>query len=374
MRRAWLVAGLLVTALLIGVAPASEITVNMLPYAEYGGPGDPNYPFGQTTVFRGLISNPSTLTVIPSIFITDATAKGGASGVFSGFDLDFAILDIDGDLSTTYDQFRPSSAQMVSIGGIRNPSPYQPTSMHPGSLFGLDKNGNVMDVASLGKNDANFAYGNLTVNTSSGWVTIGDGGQIRLNYNNIALRGAQGMYLFLGEVGKKDEYSGGKVTVLEPSRTKTIIMSRGNIGNTYESRTIHGPDLSNPNDPGEAVFIDGSRFGGTSFTWYFEDKNGTDPNNPATWNLYASGAHLNTLYFSYQQLKSLFGYTDYKWYRIHEEISDGINPTWIYDVDIQLTPEPGTMTLMTIGGIGILLDRRRRRKGQNKALPAVQTT
>jgi hypothetical protein len=60
-----------------------------------------------------------------SASITDSGQLGGQTGVFSGCDIDFLLLDADGDLSTTGDQVMPLLATAtVAAGAIRTPTPY----------------------------------------------------------------------------------------------------------------------------------------------------------------------------------------------------------------------------------------------------------
>jgi len=350
MRRALLVLGLLLGPCLVAApAPAALVDVAMNPYADYNGPGG-SYSYGQTTIFRGLITY-SEITVIPDILISDWNGgTGGADGVFSGFDLDFLVLDKDGDLSTTYDQYKPTSAVIVKQGVIRNQtgSLYQSTVANPGPLFGLKADGTLNAlVATLGTRDANFVYGNMAVDTSYGWVSLGNGGQIRVSFGNVALD-SSGMYLFLGEVGKRDEFANGKVQLDVPSSINHITMT---LGGKY---ILH---------PGDVVVLSGLD-GDSTRTWSWKI-------NPSSTTY--TDAYGPSLALSYEQLQSNFGFdTYYHWYTVSLDVYHTDGTHGYYTSEILLTPEPGTMTLMTIGAIGILLDRRRRRKAVNAAVMAKQ--
>ena len=171
---------------------------------------------GQSSIYRTAISG-TQLQEIQAIELTDAKAGGGSDGVYSGFDLDFVILDRDGDLSTTNDQIFPIVANStVSSGGIRNPqsTSFVPTSLRPGILFGLDAAGEIdASLATLSTRDAVFFPGN-PVDSVSGWVTLGDGGRISISFPLTTLDSAEEIFLFVGEVGaNNDEFLAATVEV-----------------------------------------------------------------------------------------------------------------------------------------------------------------
>jgi hypothetical protein len=92
---------------------------------------------GQSTIFRGELGA-SGLAQLGSVSIVDSNSgTGGSPGVFSGFDLDFVFLDLDGVYATTSDRvFGQTFA--FSTGAIRptSDSAFQPSAMHPGPTFG----------------------------------------------------------------------------------------------------------------------------------------------------------------------------------------------------------------------------------------------
>ena len=156
---------------------------------------------GQTTLFRGALGGLG-LTQIASISISDSNSGlGGSPGVFSGFDLDFAILDLDGDFSTVGDHVF-ASVSVFTTGAIRaTASPdFQPSAGRPGPTFGSSA-ANVIDVAlsTLNVLDGSFP-GSFNTDNVSGWLTLGDGGVLKLGFASpIVLTGTEA--LFLGEVG-----------------------------------------------------------------------------------------------------------------------------------------------------------------------------
>ncbi|MBN1509725.1 MAG: hypothetical protein JW955_22955 [Sedimentisphaerales bacterium] len=158
----------------------------------------------QTRVFRGDLGGLGLVSVT-GVTVTDGGALGGSDGVFSGFDLDLILLDADGNLATTGDQVHPLSATAtVTPGSIRNPgtSTYQPTALHPGSLFGLDAGGSIdLATATLDVLDADFSVppASLAVDTSDGWVTLGDNGSLTVAFPETMI--GSGLWLFVGEAG-----------------------------------------------------------------------------------------------------------------------------------------------------------------------------
>jgi len=194
------------------------VPVDLKPYTDNGR-------IGQTVLFYADVSEACRSTV-QTVTIRDRGAEGGSSGVFSGFDLDFVVFDRDGDIATTDDWILPVENHLTEIAPGLPPrkgsgSPYQPTETHPGPLFGvLDGEGDSYSVdygsATLGELDASYlaGVGNLSVDTSHGWVSLGDGGEITVQFPVISTCEGERMYLFLGDAGERDESSGGDVDII----------------------------------------------------------------------------------------------------------------------------------------------------------------
>ena len=160
---------------------------------------------GLTRVWRGDLSSLGSGT-FDSVVLTDVIG-GGGDGLFSGFDVDFIVLDLDGVLSTTADQTLPfeNSSTSVKAGSVRNAatSPHQPTALHPGKLFGLNVDESIdFTTASMGNLDSYFKSP-PTVDTSKGWVALGDGGVLTAAFPTVTLDGSP-MYLFVGDVGANE--------------------------------------------------------------------------------------------------------------------------------------------------------------------------
>jgi hypothetical protein len=155
---------------------------------------------GQTRILRGTISGLG-LTAVNTATLTDSGVVSGSDGVFSGFDLDFLVLDRDGDWATTADRILPlADSATLSPGTIVNQStsPYQPTGAHTGALFGSNSDGSVdFATATLGTRDGSYS-GLLAVNTSSGWISLGYGGSLTTCFPYTET--GQSLYLFAGQV------------------------------------------------------------------------------------------------------------------------------------------------------------------------------
>ena len=158
----------------------------------------------QTSIYRADISN-CGLPQFTDVTTLDSAKGGGADGIFSGFDLDFILLDIDGDLSSTRDQIYliESIMTLVRPGFIRNrdQSVYQPTKEHPGVLFGLKADGTIdFKVGTLSKHDASYTSISNPDNCT-GWVSLGEEGLLEAIFQEVFLSEYDSLFLFIGEVG-----------------------------------------------------------------------------------------------------------------------------------------------------------------------------
>jgi hypothetical protein len=126
----------------------------------------------EATLFRADLTSLS-LTQIAAITVTDSNSGlGGSPGLYSGFDLDALFLDVDGDASTTGDQFAASSF-LFSAGTTRPTTDplYLPDAQDPGPTSGaIDANTVDEAQATLGVIDGIFF--------DTGSLTLGDGGEL----------------------------------------------------------------------------------------------------------------------------------------------------------------------------------------------------
>jgi len=212
----WVCAGLL---LLASPAGAAIVPLTLVP----------DGTVGNTLVFQADLTGIG-LTQVGSITIQDdGTPVGGADGIFSGFDLDAVFLDVDGSLATAGDRFFGSSF-VFSAGTTRptaNPA-WLPTAAHPGPTFG-----------SLNATSIDFATATLNVldgvsvadvNVADGFLTLGDGGTLGVNFAPLVPVGAT-LFLSVGEVGgQAGEGIGASVFVADqpvPEPTSLLLLGVG---------------------------------------------------------------------------------------------------------------------------------------------------
>jgi len=183
---------LIVVVVAVAVAPLSAGPVSMVFSTNVG----------QTRVFRGEISGLG-LSTVGTVTVTDLNVVDGSGGVFSGFDLDFLLLDVDGVLATTGDQVLPfqTAATTVTPGTIAPSAAYVPTVAHPGTLFGLNADSSIdFGTATIGTRDGSYVAP-LSVDTSDGWVSLGYGGSLSAAFPLTPV--GESLYIFLGEVSTK---------------------------------------------------------------------------------------------------------------------------------------------------------------------------
>ena len=162
---------------------------------------------GQTAVYTAQLTD-LPAGVIDSLRFADKNLQKGSSGVFSGFDLDFVLMDSDGVFNSG-DEFQVVTGADLQPGGVRRQttSPFQDTAAHPGPLFGLDATGAVMpSVTTLNQHDASYVSGSqLAVDSSHGWLTLGDGGVLDLQTQWISTSLQPDLHIYVGDAGLNDE-------------------------------------------------------------------------------------------------------------------------------------------------------------------------
>jgi hypothetical protein len=159
-----------------------------------------------TAVFRADLSGLG-LATIESLTIRDSNSKiGGASGQFSGFDLDAVKLsttsvpDASGAAALAgLAVFDFSSAGTLFFPGTQRP-PIDPALF--GTLGGQVDN----SVATLGAFDGNST---TVVPGADGFVSLGDGGRVIFNLTSAVP--TTGLFLYIGEVGNNGEVAAGTI-------------------------------------------------------------------------------------------------------------------------------------------------------------------
>lgn len=202
---------------------ASAVVISMTDLGSSGG----------STIF-GADLNALGITSLSSVsIIDDNDGVGGASGIFSGADIDAVFLDADGSLATAGDRTFASSF-LYSAGTVRATSntSMQPNATHPGPLFGaLDASTidaatatlNVFDGVSIA--DVDFA---------DGFLTLGDGGSLSALFSpDVTVSGM--LYLIVGEVGQ-NESLGADVRVNEVPGPASILVFLAGLGLLLSSR------------------------------------------------------------------------------------------------------------------------------------------
>lgn len=145
------------------------------------------------------------LKSIKTIIAQDSSAGGGSDGIYTGFDIDFLLLDTDGDFDTKGDQMYPLEEEetKISPGKIHNPDTtlYRPTEKRPGMLFGLNA-GDGIDfyLATISALDGSF-YDIVEPDECSGWLSLGDRGILYAHFGLKNVDRFPTMFLFIGEVG-----------------------------------------------------------------------------------------------------------------------------------------------------------------------------
>ncbi len=301
---------------------------------------------GQTSVYRSDVTFPGIGSIL-SVDVTDNMSLRGSTGVFSGFDLDFIFFDADGDLATAYDRVFPrlDGSTYVTPGIVANAatSPYQPTELHPGPLFGLNAEAGIdFATATPRRLDASYTAGpGFGVDVCNGWATVGDGGSFTAGFPLFTTSQYQEMYIFIGDAGPAEEAIGANVQVHVFDAFELYFMS---------------PFLSMVMvDENDNISLDASFLAGYGVTTYY------------SWDLDGDGEFDDAVgadpIFPYEFLLEM-GLSPGG-----NEVSLMISPAYmeegdIYDVTLLLTtpiPEPASISLLAVCG-AMMLRRRRRKK------------
>jgi hypothetical protein len=216
--------------LVLGTVASHAATVNLaftaLPGLTGGSPA-------MTAVYYADLSGLS-ITELQSITIQDASfGLGGATGQFSGFDLD--AIKLSGTLASF-------ASQVNGLGGLGvfdfSPSGtlFTPGTQRPPvdpKLFGTNATGTQVNnaVATLGQFDGNST---TAIPGADGFISMGDGGRLSFNLTSLVSL-ASPLYLYIGEVGDNGEVVAGSISVSDkpvgvPEPGTLLLLGSGLVG------------------------------------------------------------------------------------------------------------------------------------------------
>ena len=164
-----------------------------------------------TAVFKADLSS-VPLSEILSITIGDnSSGLGGATGQFSGFDLDAIVLSTSDCATAACVEMLPANNIFDFLGGIVFVPGVQRAPADP-KLFGTGPGGNTVDLAVATPGDFD-AENTAAIPGADGFVSMGDNG--RLSFNLSGPLNPAGLFLYIGEVGDNGEVAAGQVTIAD---------------------------------------------------------------------------------------------------------------------------------------------------------------
>jgi hypothetical protein len=162
-----------------------------------------------TGVFKADLSTVSVGTILSITIADNSGGLGGATGQFSGFDLDAIKLSTT-DCATAACAAGASGLSVFDFvaGTIFNPG-VQRLPADP-KLFGTGPSGNTVDdaVATLGSFDGEAT---TAIPGAFGFISMGDNGT--LTFNLTAAVATSGLFMYIGEVGNNGEVAASTISV-----------------------------------------------------------------------------------------------------------------------------------------------------------------
>ena len=185
---------------LAGAAQAHTVTLTALTGLTGG-------TLAGTAVYKADLSTLSLGTILSIQIADNSSGLGGASGQFSGFDLDAIKLSSTDCATAACAAGAVGLAVFDFVGGTTFAPGAQRAPADP-RLFGTTATGLAADnsVATLGDFD-----GENTTVTPLGFLSMGDNGAI--SFNLTAAVSTSGLFLYIGEVGDNGEVAAGTIRV-----------------------------------------------------------------------------------------------------------------------------------------------------------------
>ena len=182
-----------------------------------------------TAVYKGDLGTLSGS--FAAVVINDnSSGLGGATGQFTGFDLDAIKISMTDCADAACAAAAPGLGLFDFVSGVVF-TPGTQRAPADAKLFGTGPGGNTLDnaVATLGSFDAV----SLTDASATGFISLGDDGSIAFNLN--ALTETTGLFLYIGEVGDNGEVAASNIALLqnpvpEPETYALLLSGLGFVG------------------------------------------------------------------------------------------------------------------------------------------------
>lgn len=230
MRIAGFLSAAAVALVIPSIGSATPLTFTQLPGLTGGalGPATP-----ATGVWRSSLSSLGNVNILSITLKDNSSSLGGATGAFTGFDLDGIVLSTTNCADATCVQGLSGLPVFdFASGTLFTPGTQRPTTAP--KLFGTGPAGNTVDnaVATLGLFDG--ISSTFTTNCSVqrpcafGFISFGDNGA--MTFNLLSPVSTAGLYLYIGEVGNNGEVAASSITVQTPEPATVALIGLGLAG------------------------------------------------------------------------------------------------------------------------------------------------
>lgn len=196
-------------ALLLGLACAAAGPAGAVPVSLVELTGLTGGTIQGTAVFKADLSTIGIGSILSISISDDSSGLGGATGQFSGFDLD-AIKLSNTDCATAACAQGAAALAVFDFGSgtFFTPGTQRPTA--DPKLFGTGSGGATVDnaVATLGLFDGEST---TAIPGADGYISLGDDGV--LSFNLTSGVSTLGLFLYIGEVGNNGEVAASNIEV-----------------------------------------------------------------------------------------------------------------------------------------------------------------